>query len=158
MERLAAYGDAVAEIARSRTVAAEPQEVWDVLADFGAISSWADNIDHSCILDNGAEPVGTTRRVQIGRNTLVERITEFDPTWALAYDVEGLPKRLHRFNNRWTLRRVQGGNTVVTLTSTVEIGSGAMQKLAERTVCRVQVRQSDVMLAGLAKRWEKSRV
>jgi hypothetical protein len=148
----------VADIYRSRTIAAEPKEVWDVLADFGSISSWADNIDHSCILNHGSNPVGTTRRVQIGRNALVERITEFDPTWTLAYDVEGLPKRLHRFNNRWTLRRVQEGNTVVTLTSTVEIGSGPLQRLAERAVCRVQVRRSDVMLAGLAKRWEKSRV
>jgi hypothetical protein len=148
----------VAEIARSSTIAAEPKEVWDVLADFGSISSWADNVDHSCILNHGSEPVGTTRRVQIGRNALVERITEFDPTWGLAYDVEGLPKRLHRFNNRWTLRRVQEGHTVVTLTSTVEIGSGPLQRLAERAVCRVQVRRSAVMLAGLAKRWEKSRV
>jgi hypothetical protein len=155
---LGAYGDAVAEIARSRNVAAEPQEVWDVLADFGSISSWADNVDHSCILNHGSEPVGTTRRVQIGRNALVERITEFDPTWALAYDVEGLPKRLRRFNNRWTLRRVQGGNTVVTLTSRVEIGSGPVQELAERAVCRVQVRRSDVLLAGLANRAEERRV
>jgi Polyketide cyclase / dehydrase and lipid transport len=148
----------VAEIHRSRAIAAEPKEVWDVLADFGSISSWADNVDHSCILHHNNEPVGTTRRVQIGRNTLVERIIEFDPTWALAYDVEGLPKRLHRFTNRWTLRRVQDGNTVVTLTSTVEIGSGPMHKLAERAVCRVQVRQSELMLAGLAKRWEQARV
>ena len=148
----------MAEIARSRTIAAEPKEVWDVLADFGSISSWADNIDHSCILNHASVSVGTTRRVQIGRNTLVDRITEFDPTWALAYDVEGLPKRLRRFNNRWTLRRIQGGDTVVTLTSTVEIGPHALQKLAERTVCRVQVRQSDMMLAGLASRWEKLRV
>jgi hypothetical protein len=154
----ASYRGAVADIDRSRTVAANPKEVWDVLADFGSISSWADNIDHSCILSNGSEPVGTTRRVQIGRNTLVERITEFDPTWALAYDVEGLPKRLHRFTNRWTLRAIQGGNTVVTLTSTLEIGSGAMQRLAERALCRVQVRHSDVMLAGLANRWERRRV
>ena len=146
----------MADIDRSRTVAADPQQVWDVLADFGSISSWADNLDHSCILNHGSDPVGTTRRVQIGRNALVERITEFDPTWALAYDVEGLPKRVRRFNNRWTLRAAQNGTTVVTLTSTVEIGSGRMQKLAERAVCRVQVRQSDVLLAGLAKRWEKA--
>jgi hypothetical protein len=148
----------VAEIARSRTIAAEPKEVWDVLADFGSISSWADNVDHSCILNNRIKHVGTTRRVQIGRNALVERITEFDPTWALAYDVKGLPKRLRRFRNRWTLRRIQDGHTVVTLTSTVEIGSGPMQKLIERAVCRIQGRQSDVMLAGLAKRSEKARV
>ena len=143
----------MADIDRSRTVAAGAKDIWDVLADFGSISAWADNIDHSCILNHGSEPVGTTRRVQIGRNALVERITEFDPTWALAYDVEGLPKRLRRFNNRWTLRSAQGGNTVVTLTSTVEIGSLPIHRLAERAVCRVQVRQSDVMLAGLVKRF-----
>ena len=144
----------MADIYRSRTVAAEPKEVWDVLADFGSISSWANNIDHSCILNHGSEPVGTTRRVQIGRNALVERIIEFDPTWALAYDVEGLPKRVRRFNNRWTLRAAQSGTTVVTLTTTIEIGPGRMQTLAERAACRVQVRQSDVMLNGLANRWE----
>ena len=156
-ELRAAYGEAVADIDRSRTVAADPQQVWDVLADFGSISSWADNLDHSCILNHGSDPVGTTRRVQIGRDALVERIIEFDPTWALAYEVEGLPKRLRRFTNRWTLRAAQGGTTVVTLTTTVEIGPGPMQKLVERAVCRVQVRRSDVLLAGLAKRLEKSR-
>jgi hypothetical protein len=153
----AAYGEAVADIDRNRRIAADPQAVWDVLADFGSISSWADNIDHSCILNQGSEPIGTTRRVQIGRNALVETITEFDATWALAYDVAGLPKRVRRFNNRWSLRRVVNGKTVVTLTSTVEIGSGPMCKLAERAVCRVQVRQSDIMLAGLANRLERPR-
>jgi carbon monoxide dehydrogenase subunit G len=148
----------VADIDRSRTVAADPKEVWDVLADFGSISSWADNIDHSCILNHGSEPIGTTRRVQIGRNTLVEQITEFEPTRALAYDVEGLPKRLRRFNNRWSLQPADDGKTIVTITSTVEIGSGPLRKLAERVVCRVQVRESDVMLAGLANRLEKLHV
>jgi hypothetical protein len=75
----------VADIDRTCTVAADPQQVWDILADFGSISSWADNVDHSCILNHGSDPVGTTRRVQIGRDALVERIIEFDPTWALAY-------------------------------------------------------------------------
>jgi carbon monoxide dehydrogenase subunit G len=148
----------VADIDRSRTIAADPKEVWDVLADFGSISSWADNVDHSCILNHGSEPIGTTRRVQIGRNTLVEQITEFEPTRALAYDVEGLPKRLRRFNNRWSLRPADDGKTTVTLTSTVEIGPGPLRKLAERVVCRVQVRESDVMLAGLANRSEKLHV
>jgi carbon monoxide dehydrogenase subunit G len=147
----------VAEINRSRTIAADPKEVWDVLADFGSISSWADNIEHSCILTQRSEPVGTTRRVQIGRDALVEQITEFEAVRALAYDVDGLPKRVRRFNNRWSLRPADNGATVITLTSTVEIGSGPLQKLAERALCRIQVRQSDIMLAGLANRLEKSR-
>jgi carbon monoxide dehydrogenase subunit G len=152
---LAAYGEAVADIDRSRTVAADLQAVWDVLADFGSISSWAENIDHSCILVQGNQPVGTTRRVQIGRNALVETITDFDPLRAIAYDVDGLPKRVRRFNNRWGLRPTGNGATIVTLTSTVEIGSGAVRELAERALCRVQSRQSDIMLAGLARRLEK---
>lgn len=145
----------MSEVHRSRTIAADPRAAWDVLADFGAISSWAENIDHSCILNQGSEPVGTTRRVQIGRNALVEQITEYDETRALAYDVEGLPKRLRRLNNRWSLRPA-GDGTVVTLTSTVDIGSGPVHRIAERAVCRVQARQSDIMLAGLAHRLENS--
>jgi hypothetical protein len=65
--------------------------VWDVLADFGSISSWAANVDHSCVLEHGptGTDVGTSRRIQVGRDTLVERITEFDQPVALAYTIEG---------------------------------------------------------------------
>jgi uncharacterized protein YndB with AHSA1/START domain len=149
----------VADIDRTRTIAAAPQDVWNVLADFGALSAWVDRADHSTILVHGADgdPVGTTRRVQMGRNTLLERILEFDPPHTLAYDIEGLPKRLGRITNRWALRP-SGQSTVVTLTSTVQIGSGRLQQLAERVVCRVMARESGGMLAGLAHRLERSRV
>jgi carbon monoxide dehydrogenase subunit G len=143
----------VAAIDRSRTIAADPQTVWDVLADFGSISSWAPNIDHSCILNHGEQPLGTTRRVQIGRNALVETITEFDALRALAYEVDGLPPRIRRFTNRWRLRPT-GDGTAVTLTSTVDIGPGPVRTLAERALLRLQTRQSDIMLAGLAQRLE----
>jgi hypothetical protein len=64
----------VADIRRTRTVSAEAQQIWDLLADFDAISSWADNVDHSCLLSAAANGVAvdTTRRVQIGRDTPVE--------------------------------------------------------------------------------------
>lgn len=106
----------MAAVHRTRTIAAAQHDVWDILADFGAISGWADNIDHSCILVHHADPVGTARRVQIGRNTVVERITEFDPPNALAYDIVGLPRQLRRVGNRWTLRPTADGATAVTLT------------------------------------------
>ena len=149
----------MADIQRTRIIAARVQEVWDVLADFGAISSWADTCDHSCILSAGAEgaPLGTTRRVQVKRDTLVECIIEFDPPRALAYDIEGLPRLLRRVSNRWTLAS-SGDSCEVTLTTTVEIGRRPPQKLAERVVCRVASRTSDVMLAGLANRLENARV
>jgi uncharacterized protein YndB with AHSA1/START domain len=150
----------VADIQRTRTIAARPQEIWDILADFGSLSSWADNADHSCILFSGPDgsAIGTARRVQIKRDTVVERIVEFDPPHALAYDIEGLPGRLRRVTNRWTLAARAGDSTAVTLTSTVEIGPRPPQELAERIVCRFVARQSDSMLAGLAKRLENARV
>ena len=78
----------MADIHRTRAVAARAGDIWDVLADFGSITSWADNVDHSCILFSGADggPIGTARRVQVKRDALVERITEFDPPRALAYE------------------------------------------------------------------------
>lgn len=149
----------VADISRTRTIAAEAQTIWNVLADFGAISSWADIADHSCLLSPATQEigVGTTRRVQVGRDTLVERITEFDPPHALAYDVEGLPRQLRRVNNRWTLRPAAGG-TVVTVTATIEIGQNRLQRLAEQAVTRFSAKQLDGMLAGLATRMERSHV
>jgi uncharacterized protein YndB with AHSA1/START domain len=145
----------VADISRSRSITAPPQTIWDVLADFGSLSSWSDNADHSCIMNHGpdGQPVGTSRRVQVGRNVLVERITEFDPSSALAYDIEGLPRRLRTVVNRWTLRP-DGDATEVTLTSRVEIGAGPVARAAEWAVCRGMARESDAMLSGLARRTE----
>lgn len=149
----------MADIDRSRTIAATPTQIWTVLSDFGALSAWVDKIDHSCILTRGpdGEMVGTTRRVQMGRNTVVERVTECDPQYVLAYDIEGLPKFLGRLSNRWTLEATGAGETVVTITSSARIGAGRTQQLVERLVCRLIARESDAMLAGLAQRLENTR-
>jgi carbon monoxide dehydrogenase subunit G len=145
----------VSDISRSRTIAAPSQAVWDVLADFGAISTWVDNVGHSCLLNHGpgGEPMGTTRRVQVGSNTLVERIVEFDAPSTLAYDIEGLPARLGKVANRWTLRPA-GATTQVTLTCTLKIGTRPPARLAERVLLRFVAKQSDQLLAGLAHRLE----
>lgn len=149
----------MADIHRTRIIAARIGDIWETLADFGSISSWAGNVDHSCILYSGpdGDAVGTTRRVQVKRDALVERITEFDPPRALGYDIEGLPSRLRRVANRWTLEPA-AADTLVTLTSTVEIGPRPTQRLAERLLCRFLARQSAAMLAGLANRLEHARV
>lgn len=148
----------VAAISRSRIIAASPRAVWDVLADFGALSSWAGNVDHSCLLEHGEDggAIGASRRIQLGRNTLVERITDFEPPTTLGYDVEGLPRRVRCLRSRWTLRPIAPGFTEVTLASTVEIGSNPAQRLAERIFGRVTVKQLDLLLAGLAKKVEGS--
>lgn len=146
----------MADISRVRTVAAEQTAIWDVLADFGAISSWADNVDHSCIqrCDGDGVGVGTVRRLQLGPNTVLERITEFAPPRALAYTVEGLPARLGTVTNRWSLHPDGGGQTVVTLTSTVQVGPGPIAGLTEQLVRHLVAKPSHTLLAGLAQRME----
>lgn len=148
----------VAAISRTRVINAPPAAVWDVLDDFGSLSSWADNVDHSCVLQNGPDGpgVGTSRRVQVGRNTLVERIIEYTPRTTLGYAIDGLPPRLGRVTNHWTITPA-GTGTAVTLTSAVQIGNNPLAALAERATCRFMSRQSDVMLAGLAARMEDRR-
>ena len=142
----------MATLSRFRTVAAPPRAVWDVLADFGALGSWAANVDHSCILEHGSDgPLGTSRRVQAGRYTLVERITEYTAPNVLSYDIEGLPRRLGRVSNSWTVGSFGEGATV-TLTTTVETGSNPLAHLAERAICRIMAKQSDLMLDGLTAR------
>lgn len=152
----------MADIHRTRTIAARIGDIWETLADFGSISSWAGNVDHSCILfpGPGGEVLGTVRRVQVKRDVLLERVTEFDPPRALGYDIEGLPNLLRRVANRWTLTAAGETTTAtrVTLTSTVEIGPRPVQKLAEEVLCRFLARQSDAMLAGLANRLEHAYV
>jgi carbon monoxide dehydrogenase subunit G len=148
----------MATISRTRLVAATPRAVWNVLADFGSLSSWADDVDHSCLLEQAADgptAVGTSRRVQVRRTTLVERITDSDAPTALGYDIEGLPRRLRRVANRWTLTP-SGEKTSVTLTSTVQIAGNPVAWAAEHLMCRAMAKQSDALLAGLAKKVEGS--
>lgn len=149
--------DGVADISRSRTISAQSQAIWAVLADYGALSSWAEHADHSCILNRGrdGEAMGTTRRIQMGRNALVERIVEFNPPMALSYTIEGLPSRLRHVVNRWTLRLTDEA-TEVTLTSRVEIGTNPVARAAEWAICRGMAKESDSMLAGLARRTENT--
>lgn len=150
-------------MSRTRIVAAAPRAVWDVLADFGSISSWAGNVDHSCVLEHGVDgsPLGMSRRVQVGRNTLVERITAFTPPGStgpsvLGYDIEGVARRLRRLTNRWDVRPAGDGRTEVRVTSTVEIGDNLLARAVENVVCRAMAKQSDAMLTGLAHEVEDS--
>ncbi len=148
--------DGVAGISRSRTIASPLHEIWDVLADFGSLSSWADDIDHSCILRHGSDgPLGTTRRLQMGRNTFLEHIIDFDPPVTLAYRIEGLPPRVRTAVNRWTLTPKESA-TLVTLTSTLDVDTGPLSGAVEWVACRGLAKQSDRLLAGLAHRLENT--
>ena len=60
-----------------RRIDAAPDEVWAALADFGSLSVWADFVDHSSLLTEQTEGIGMTRRIQMGRATVVETSTPY---------------------------------------------------------------------------------
>ncbi|MDG4668605.1 SRPBCC family protein [Mycobacterium sp. 236(2023)] len=137
------------EASRTRDVAARPAAVWAVLADFGSLSTWADGVDHSCLLNDRAAEVGLTRRVQSGRDTFVETITAFDPPQLLTYDIHGVPRGFSA-SNRWNLHARGDRATTVTLTSTVTMNSRLLRPIGERVFAQLMTRRSEALLSSLA--------
>ncbi len=139
------------DVTRRIDVAASPEEVWAVLSDFGAISGWASTVDHSCLLTTTAEGVGTARRIQIGRTTLVERVTDWQAPSRLSYRLEGLPPVVRSASNTWLIEPAAAG-AGVSVTSRIDAGPRPPQQIIARVVGRRMAQASDRMLAGLAER------
>lgn len=129
-------------------IARPPEVVWAKLADFGAISRWAPNVDHSSSATARSDDVGAVRRVQVGRNAFLERVVEWVPEERLAYSIEGLPPVVRSVTNTWQLEG-SGPATTVTLTSRIDAGPRPPQQVVARLVGRVLARASRQMLAGL---------
>lgn len=146
----------MADVSSSRTIAAAPEAIWEVLADFGSLSTWAEGVDHSCVINAGdrTDPIGLTRRVQIGRNTFLETIVAFAPPRLLAYDIVGVPRSMSA-TNRWDLHPGGNGSTTVTLTSTVAMRSRLQRPIAERIGARLAAKRSEALLNSLARQLER---
>lgn len=138
----------MATVEKSAHTPASPSEVWAVLSDFAGISGWAPNVDHSCLLVEQTHGIGTVRRIQTGRQTVVETVVEWRPGEMLSYDISGLPPVIRSVNNTWRLTAVDSG-TDVTLTSVIDAGSRPPQKGVARLVGRVLGAASEQMLGGL---------
>jgi hypothetical protein len=135
---------------RTRLLPAPVDRVWEVLAGFDDISTWAPAVvDHSSSMGGPGGGIGAARRIQTGRTTIVETVESWDPPNALAYRLEGLPRALHRVTNEWRLEPV-GDQTQATLTTTVVVGPRPPQRLVERIALRRMEKVSDGLLDGLA--------
>jgi len=144
----------VTETTSTLAIPVAAADVWDALADFGEIVRWAPNVDHSCLLSAQTSGVGTVRRIQAGRRTLVERVVEWRPGERLGYDIEGLPV-VRSLRSTWHLDE-RGARTVVSLTTAVDAGSGPPQKLAAKALSRQLSKVSNQMLGGLDEHLRKA--
>lgn len=140
-------------IVRTTDVSAPHDVVWDVLADFGRLASWAHTVDHSCLITEQPDGPGAARRVQVGRAVLIERIVTWDPDTALGYQIEGLPGIVRSATNTWALAPTAAGTTV-TLTTEVDCGPTPPQRLIAKAVARKLAEASDGLIADLARHLE----
>ncbi len=134
---------------QSRRISASPDEVWALLAQFDRICEWASAVDHSTYLTSQTEGVGTSRRVQVGRTTLVETATIWDEGRSISYRIDGLPPVVALAENTWNLS-ADGDATMVTLTVNIIAGPRPPAKLAARAVVRRFASANSAMLEGLA--------
>ncbi len=130
----------------TRLIAADVDTVWRTLSRFAELSQWGPGVDQSSLLTRTSEGVGTTRRVQVGRNTLRETVTDWAPGRRLAYTITGLPPLVREASNTWELA-AQGSMTRVTLTSEVRTKGGPV---LDRIVLRKLGSVGEQLLAGLA--------
>ncbi len=135
-------------IERTRTLAVRADEVWAVLSDFGAISSWASNVDHSCLLTDQPDGVGAVRRIQTGRTTLRETVETWQPPTTLGYRISGLPPVVRSLTNTWHLA-ANGERTQIVLRTEIDAGPRPPQRLVAKVVSRRLAAASDQMLDGL---------
>lgn len=135
---------------RERRLARPIDEVWALLADFGAISRWAPNVDHSCNLTEQPDGVGAIRRIQSGGATVVETVETWDPPHTMSYAITGLPPVIRRLTNTWQLEPAGANLTTVRITTEIDTGPRPPQQLVAKAIGRRLGAVSDQMLDGLA--------
>lgn len=141
---------------RSATIRVDQGAVWGMLSDFGAIARWTSFVEHSSLVRSGPMEPGLTRRIQMGRMVVLERLVDVDVPHALEYEIEGLPERISSVRNRWVIEDEGPDSSTVSVTTTVTIGPRPPQRLAELVLARILARRSGAMLAGLTNHLEST--
>ncbi len=141
----------MATVVRTTDISAPAEQIWDILADFPMISSWASNVDHSCLLSDQTDGLGMQRRIQSGRLTLVETVEHWEPGVSLRYAITGLPPVIRSVTNTWKLTPSAEGTTV-SLTTEIDAGPRPPQQGIAKIVGRKLGQASDEMLTGLRDR------
>lgn len=125
------------------------ETVWATLARFEDVAQWGRGVSQSSLLSQADSGFGAVRRVQVGRTTLRETITVWEPLQELAYTIEGLPAIVRSAANTWTLAAHGTGTSIgtrVTLSGEVETKAG---RLLDKVVARKISSANAELLAGL---------
>ena len=105
-------------VTRKINVSCSLAEAWEVLSDFGEISIWARNVNHSCLLSHRQAGMGATRRIQTRNSSVTEHVTRWEELRRISYEIRGLPPVFKQVLNTWSLEPSEIG---VQLSLTIEI-------------------------------------
>jgi Polyketide cyclase / dehydrase and lipid transport len=111
-------GETLSFVVRRMTNASN-DALWHVLGDFGTEHRWTKSLDH-CERDTDIVDVGTIRtcklpRALMGRTTVREELTEYEPGRALAYRLEGPAGPFASASSRWSTSPGSDGGTVMSV-------------------------------------------
>lgn len=141
----------MSSLTRSVAIDAGKDNVWEVLADFGAVSKWAPTITDSATVGDVTQGVGAVRTCEHEKmGTLQETIVSWTEGEEYSYDVTaGLPFPMKALRNQWNVRE-QGAGTAVTLHQEFSTKLGPLGWLMESMMLKRMMRQEmRLALAGL---------
>lgn len=138
------------QISKQIRIDAPKDKVWDILADYGAVSNWAPTISESQSTTEATRGVGAERGCEHEKmGHIEERIVAWDEGSSLSYDViKGLPFPMKSLNNVWSVSDARDG-AVVTLTMTFRMGFGPLGALPALMARPLMRKEMGITLAGL---------
>ena len=136
-------------------IRASAQKVWDVLADFSAVDTWAPQVTKSFALGPEAQGLGAGRHCDIkGFGSIQEEIIEWNEGRGFTYRVTPLGP-LGVSQSRWTVYPIDSGSCKVVTELGYDVRMGLFGKLLHALMMRPKLKKAfPQSLEALGKRVE----
>ena len=115
---------------------AAPGAVWRILGTLDALHEYDPGVKKASLLSGPSEGVGASRKCDLTPGGwFEERVTEWKPHAALAFELSACSLPVKRLKHRYTLMPSEGG-TVVTQTMVYELKFGPLGKAMDTLMVR----------------------
>lgn len=129
-------------ISTTGRLSAPAGEIWDVLADFSAVDTWAPQVTQSYQLGDKHTGVGAQRHCDIaGFGSIDEIITEWIDGKSLTYEVTPLGP-LGVSYNRWSVMPLSDSESLVVVELSYDVRFGLFGKLLHALMMRGKLEEA----------------
>ncbi len=139
-------------------ISAQEEKVWDILADFSGVASWAPTITSSHLLTDANGGIGAKRTCDhISGAAIEEVVTEWEDGEYYSYDMTTSLGPVKTLRNTWAVS-TEGNDTVVTLTMDFKMRFGVLGLLMIPAARMMMGKEMKLTLAGLKHHVETGQV